>query len=104
MVRLAIRRDKVRSWVKIMKRDHIDDNGLRRLRNEADLLGRVNSSNVVKLHRLYQERDAIYMAVEACHGEFNGTSGSPSLPRLISVGNRAIEHQDQLAEISGNMQ
>lgn len=77
VVRVATGRDQVKSSVKIVKRDHTDESGLRHLDNQTRLYEKVKSPNVVKLHWVYKEKDAIYMTFEACHGEFNGTPDSP---------------------------
>lgn len=75
-VRAAVRRDGLRSAIKIVARNNIDAEGLRSLRNEAQLLEELKSPHIVKLHGWYEEPDAFYTAVELCDGERGGAGCS----------------------------
>lgn len=72
-VRLATRRDGLKSSVKMVKREHISKRERRRLRKEARLLHEMNNLHIIKLHGYYEESDAFYMAVEYCDGKSKAT-------------------------------
>ncbi|CAM9791560.1 unnamed protein product, partial [Discosporangium mesarthrocarpum] len=68
-VRLAVRKwDGQESAVKVMDRRNLRPGDLEAMRGEAELLGKLNHPNIVKLHGWYEEETNLYMALELCKG------------------------------------
>lgn len=69
VVKLATRKDGLRSAVKVVERRSLGKGDLDALRGEAKLLSELNHPNIVKLHGWYEEDSTLYMALELCEGE-----------------------------------
>lgn len=74
MVRAAVRKDGIKSAVKVVERRNLGRGDLESLRGEAKLLRELNHPNIIKLHGWYEEDTTLYMAMELCEGESSVTT------------------------------
>lgn len=100
VVRSAVRKDGLKSAVKVVERRNLGKGDLESLRGEAKLLRELNHPNIIKLHGWYEEDTTLYMAMELCEGESSITfpilserRGSPEVMRCDAVQCNAMKSE-----------